>query len=152
MRINRSKNDRELQNQMTTTATLYCQTVTSVLRDTYGRLRHGPEILARAVRASPRATRNWIDGTNAPRGAELIRLMAECDELRAEIDRLVEEEKCRKASQLTSDDAGSGGAQNPHPYDLELSPSIGSKMGLASSSLAIGPLLSSNVARSVNDL
>ncbi|WP_291365302.1 hypothetical protein [Acetobacter sp. UBA5411] len=77
-------------------AITYAETVTGVLRRKYGPLRHASKLLARAVGSTPRTVQNWLDGINAPRGAELIRLMQECDELRDEIFRLVEEGKCQK--------------------------------------------------------
>lgn len=77
-------------------AASYCETVAGVLRRKYGHLRHATKLLARSVGTTPRTVQNWLDGTNAPRGAELIRLMRECDELRDEIFRLVEEGKCRE--------------------------------------------------------
>lgn len=77
-------------------AAAYAQTVTDVLRRNYGQLRHAAKLLAGSVGTSPRTVQNWLDGINAPRGAELIKLMQECDELRDEIFRLVEEGKCPK--------------------------------------------------------
>lgn len=80
-------------------ATAYAETVTGVLRREYGPLRHAAKLLARAVGTTPRTVQNWLDGVNAPRGAELIRLMQECDELRDEIFRIVEEGKCREVTE-----------------------------------------------------
>lgn len=77
-------------------ASTYAETVTGVLKRRYGPLKCASKLLARAVGTTPRTVQNWLDGTNAPRGAELIRLMQECDELRDEIFRLVEEGKCQK--------------------------------------------------------
>lgn len=77
-------------------ASTYAETVTGVLQRKYGPLKCAAKLLARAVGSTPRTVQNWLDGTNAPRGAELIRLMQECDELRDEIFRLVEEGKCQK--------------------------------------------------------
>lgn len=141
---NRANIDRDFQ-KMSTTAALYSQTVTTVLRTIYGRLKHGPEILARAVEASPRTTRNWLDGTNAPRGAELIRLMAECEELKSEIDRLVEEEKCRKGLASISVPVGLDGAESLPLCASDLSLSTGLAGGLVLSSLDTGHPSLSNV-------
>jgi hypothetical protein len=44
-----------------------------------------PGKLARRVDAHPRAMKNWWDGENAPPAAYLVRLMAECRELEADI-------------------------------------------------------------------
>lgn len=126
----RSISDRKFrQNQMTTCS--YSETVTSVLRRIYGSMRNGTEYLARCVDITPRTARNWLDGKNAPRGAELIKLMAECEELRREIDRLVEEEKCRKGLQSTSEAAASDGAQNHHLFGSASLPSTSLTMGSA---------------------
>lgn len=80
-------------------ACAYSMTITGVLRRVYGQMRHGTEILARAAKVTPRTAKNWMDGANGPRGAELIRLMQECEELRLEINRIVEEGKCQKGSE-----------------------------------------------------
>jgi predicted transcriptional regulator len=89
-------------------AAIYSETVTGILRRKYGNVRHATKMLARIVGSTPRTVQNWLDGTNAPRGAELIRLMQECDELRDEIFRIVEEGKCQKVTALTSDGVALG--------------------------------------------
>jgi hypothetical protein len=72
----------------------YSQTIHRVLNKAYAPLRHATETLARHSGATPRAARNWLDGECAPRAEHLILLMANCAELRAEIDRLVREAQC----------------------------------------------------------
>lgn len=84
-------------------AATYADTVSEILRRNYGHLRHAAKQLARSVGTSPRTVENWFAGINAPRGAELIRLMQQCDDLRDEIFRIVEEGQCQKASASTSD-------------------------------------------------
>ncbi len=69
----------------------YQQTVSATLRRVFGPLRNASKIVARKTGSSPRSVENWFAGTCAPRGAELIKLMAECAELRAEVDRLIDE-------------------------------------------------------------
>ncbi len=71
----------------------YATTVHTVLVREYAPKRFAAKLLARAAGVSPRTAENWIQGLCAPRGDELIRLMAECDALRVEILRLVEERK-----------------------------------------------------------
>ncbi|MBS4074606.1 hypothetical protein KGY14_05305 [Ameyamaea chiangmaiensis] len=89
-------------------AATYSETVTGILRRNYGQVRHASKLLARAVGTTPRTVENWFAGINAPRGAELIRLMQQCDDLRDEIFRIVGEGQCQKALELNSDGADSG--------------------------------------------
>jgi hypothetical protein len=89
------KNPRDFRCRVVT-ATGYAPTVHGVLRDVFGPLKGAAKIIARKARVTPRTAENWLGGQNAPRGDELIRLMAECDELKAAIDKLVEEARtCR---------------------------------------------------------
>ena len=71
------------------------QTVTGTLRRVFGPLRNASKIVAGKTGSSPRTVENWLAGTATPRGAELIRLMAECDELRAEVDHIIEQIRAR---------------------------------------------------------
>jgi hypothetical protein len=68
----------------------YASTVHDVLNREYGPLRNAAKILARKADVSSRTAQNWLHGKCAPRGDELIRLMAECGALKDEIDRQVE--------------------------------------------------------------
>lgn len=65
--------------------------LTPALRRHYGDARHGAKRLSRDASVSPRCASNWLDGLNSPRAAELIRLMARCDDIAAEIHALVAE-------------------------------------------------------------
>jgi hypothetical protein len=53
--------------------------------------RHSDKILARITRATPGTVKNWRRKRNAPSGEHLMRLIASCDELKAEIDQLVDD-------------------------------------------------------------
>jgi hypothetical protein len=68
-----------------------------IIAGRFGILRHGEKKLARAAGVTPRAARNWIEGRCCPQSAQLLRLMAECRELRAEILGIVDEleRECR---------------------------------------------------------
>lgn len=92
---------------MTVDASVYAEAVTGILKRNYGQIRNAAKLLARSVGTTPRTVQNWLEGVNAPRGAELIRLMQECDELRDEIFRIVEEGKCQKDTASTSVGAAS---------------------------------------------
>lgn len=73
------------------TAEALTSRLTPVLRRIYGEARHGAKRLARDASVSPRTGENWLEGLNAPRAAELIRLMARCDDVAAEVHALVAE-------------------------------------------------------------
>lgn len=64
------------------------ETVARSLRRAWGGLANLTKRIGRRVDADPRAVRNWLDGTTPPQTAHLIRLMAECDELCADVLRL----------------------------------------------------------------
>lgn len=67
------------------------EVVHAVLRQTYGRMRHGTELLARDARATPRAAENWVSGSNTPNAEKLVNIMRRCPELRAAIFQLSQE-------------------------------------------------------------
>lgn len=69
----------------------------AALRAKWGEMRHAAKRLSRRIDADPRAIENWMAGRNAPQAAQLIRLMAECETVRAEVDALVAEERARCA-------------------------------------------------------
>jgi len=64
--------------------------VSSALRRTVGYMPSAPKIVAGKVQRNPRAARNWLEGHNAPRAAELIELMREFDEVFEEVMRLAD--------------------------------------------------------------
>ncbi|GAB0118758.1 hypothetical protein [Acidisoma sp. 7E03] len=68
--------------------------ITEALQKHYGPMRCGRKIVARIAGASHRTADNWFSGRNAPKGPELIRLMAANEELTDEIMRMVQELKC----------------------------------------------------------
>lgn len=69
----------------------------AALRRGWGDMRHATKRLSRRVQADPRAVENWMAGRNAPQSAQLIRLMAECEAVRAEVNALVEQEIAARA-------------------------------------------------------
>ncbi|EHH68402.1 hypothetical protein [Gluconobacter morbifer] len=68
--------------------------VARVLRGRFGNGRHAAKRIAQMGEVSPRTARNWMSGSCAPRGDELMRMMVECDELADEIFRKVREQRC----------------------------------------------------------
>lgn len=62
-------------------------------------LRFAQEMLARASGKTPRAARNWLDGRCTPDAEALIELMASCNSIADEVERLVAER--RKAREDT---------------------------------------------------
>jgi len=77
---------------MPMTAT-YTDAITSVLRREYLPLRNAAKTLARHGGTSTRTAENWLAGLHAPSGESLVNLMAECEALTAEVNRLVEERR-----------------------------------------------------------
>ena len=71
--------------------------VLTTIAQVYAPQRHAAKLLARHARASHRTAEKWITGRAVPTGENLINLMAECDALSNEVQRLVAERK-RKIS------------------------------------------------------
>lgn len=79
----------------TLTADVLAERLGAALRRGWGDVRYATKRISRRVDADPRAVENWMSGRCAPRAAELIRLMAECDAVRAEVETLVAETRAR---------------------------------------------------------
>ena len=79
------------------TAELLAERIGAALRSGWGDQRHATKRISRQVDADPRAVENWMSGRCAPRAAELIRLMAECDAVRREVETLVAEVRAARA-------------------------------------------------------
>jgi hypothetical protein len=75
-------------------ASHFTEVISGALQRHYGPLRCGRKLVARIAGASHRTADNWFTGRNAPKGPELIRLMAANDELAEEIMRMVKEIRC----------------------------------------------------------
>jgi hypothetical protein len=73
------------------TAAIYGQSVTGALRGEWGVLKHAAKLLGRAVGVGPRTAENWLAGKSAPRGAELIRLLANSASVRSAFAALLEQ-------------------------------------------------------------
>lgn len=73
---------------MPMTAT-YGDVVHEVIQRNFAPLKHAAKLLARAAGTTPRTAENWLAGSHAPNGDKLISLMANCDDLAEEINRLV---------------------------------------------------------------
>ena len=67
------------------TADSLAERISVTLRRNYGDTRHAITRLSRRISADPRAVENWWYGRCAPRSAELVRLMAENDEIAAAV-------------------------------------------------------------------
>lgn len=79
------------------TADVVAGRIGAALRSGWGDIRHATKLLSRRVDADPRAVENWLSGRNPPRAAELIRLMAECEHVRREVETLVAEARAARA-------------------------------------------------------
>ena len=73
------------------TATELASAIGETLRRRYGDVRCATKRLARRTGRDERVIRNWMDGTHAPRLADAILLMRECDELADLIFRAVKD-------------------------------------------------------------
>jgi hypothetical protein len=67
--------------------------ISAALLRAYSAHRHTAKLLARATGRTPRAVQGWLYGQNAPPADALIDLCAECDELAAEINLMIEERR-----------------------------------------------------------
>lgn len=85
---------RKLRGSNMSGASDFTEVVSGALQRHYGPLRCGRKLVARIAGASHRTADNWFSGRNAPKGPELIRLMAANDEIAEEIMRLVQEIRC----------------------------------------------------------
>jgi len=83
---------------MSVTAT-YGDVVHDVIRRHYAPLKHAAKILARAAGTTPRTAENWLAGSHAPNGEKLLNLMAACNELADEVNRLVAERRAARGEQ-----------------------------------------------------
>ncbi|MCB8880093.1 hypothetical protein ACELLULO517_07590 [Acidisoma cellulosilytica] len=79
---------------MSDAASTYSMVFSTWAARKYAPLRQAKELLARDAKASPRTAENWLSQKHPPKAEELIRLMANNDDLAKEIWRLVEETKC----------------------------------------------------------
>lgn len=84
---------RKLQEPVEMTSSTYNGLVWDVLDRVYGPLKYAEKRLAKHANATPKAARNWLERLNAPSGENLLNLMASCDELADEINRLVAQKK-----------------------------------------------------------
>ena len=87
MRNASNQDTRKFPISMITDAT-YCEATTRAIRKAFPS-RHGRKDVARLLGVSARTVSNWFAGLNAPRGAELLRLMQSNDAIAAEIFALV---------------------------------------------------------------
>lgn len=75
-------------------ASPFTQVVSDLLQRHYGPMRCSRKLVARIAGSSHRTADNWFAGRNAPKGPELIRLMAASEDFEREIKRLIEEIRC----------------------------------------------------------
>ena len=78
---------------MIITQELCAERVGTVLRQHFADQRNAPKRMSRRWRFTPRAFQGWLYGENPPAMHNLVALMAECDALKEEVDRLVLELK-----------------------------------------------------------
>ena len=73
---------------MSVTASDFDNRLLDVVIREFGKLRHAPKILSALTGASPRTAEKWLARKHAPQGAALVRLMANCEAVDAEIERM----------------------------------------------------------------
>lgn len=78
------------------TAELCAERFGTVLRRWCGDMRNASKRVARRIDADPRVVENYIYGRHCPPAAKLIELMAECEELATEVNRLVAERRAAR--------------------------------------------------------
>lgn len=71
-------------------------TLLTVITREYGGARHAAKRLAQHAKTSHRTAEKWLLGTSVPSGENLLNLLAECDALAAEVNRLVEERRANR--------------------------------------------------------
>ncbi len=76
--------------------TVTAQNVAEVVSECLRKSPYSPSKLAHRTKTDPRAMKNWWSGECAPRAADLINLMAECDDLADRINKMVEARRARK--------------------------------------------------------
>ena len=54
------------------------------------------KLLARAARTSHRTAEKWLARQSAPSGENFLNLLAECEDLAAEVNSLIEQRRARK--------------------------------------------------------
>ena len=74
----------------------YNDVVLAYIRRRFGPLKNTAKLLARAGGTTPRNAENWLAGVHAPNGESLVELMAACQELADEINRLVAERRAAR--------------------------------------------------------
>lgn len=77
------------------------QRISAALRRQFGDLRHATKVVAAQIGADPRALKNWLYGRNAPQLADALKLAIECDEVAAEIMKIIAEGKAKRCSHST---------------------------------------------------
>jgi hypothetical protein len=86
---------------MTATAEI-AQFRAASLADVFRRVwpRHAAKLVARATGSPVATARRWVAGETEPRAGELIRLMAEHEEVAAEVNRIVGEMRSARALEI----------------------------------------------------
>lgn len=74
----------------------YKDSICDAIIEEYGGLRHGAKILARKLNLSCRSVERWFYKETAPKGDQLLDLMAENEEIANRILTLVEERKQKR--------------------------------------------------------
>ena len=96
MRNSRQNHARNIRDAVEMNSPTYNELVWNVLDREYGPFKYAEKLLARHARATPKAARNWLDRQCAPNGENLMNLMAQCETLAEEINRLIAERKAAR--------------------------------------------------------
>ncbi len=85
-----------------------------LIAEHYGHLRNAAKLLANITDASVPTVKNWLARKNMPQWMHIMRIMAEDEAFKADIDRLIAAQKARRKNAgnvggLVAGDAGSDG-------------------------------------------
>lgn len=94
-----NKSDKKARNgtfRMSQGIQTFDETVLTVIDEQYGRVRNGAKLLAHHAKCSVSTAKHWIYGRRVPSGDNLVNLMAECDAMMIEIEKMVAERRAVK--------------------------------------------------------
>lgn len=96
---NNSVQNRKFRGRYMSATVTYEEAVRGVIQRRFAPFKGAAKLLARASGASPRTCEHWLAGSHAPNGEKLLNLMAACEELADEVNRLVAERRAARGGE-----------------------------------------------------